>query len=396
MSLRLAGVATLIALSSSAALAGLTQDDVNGVGGFLSAYSGTTQGANPDPGFDPETGYYGLNLNEQSFTGNGSALASSSFSESTHINSGAGIAGLGFVSFTATTESMFDFTSFSSTAVVHGGWTDTITIAAPGYTGQTAIWLFQLNANGQFAASGFVGSPRIEIEPYVDNARLSFGVPGFDPGNADPIATDIQHAEWGLTLAFIGASQTRSVNDTVTFAAEIVVGEPFELGVYALGHAGATSNSAFQTLVSTADVNVGTVSWAGSAGLSVDGVPVVGYSVTSSSGTDWMQVIAAEDFDGDGVLNDSDNCLLSANPTQLDTDADNIGNACDADLNNDCSVNFADLAELAAGFFPVNDPEADFDGDGSVNFGDLAFMKSTFFNGPNPGPGPSGLANACQ
>lgn len=103
------------------------------------------------------------------------------------------------------------------------------------------------------------------------------------------------------------------------------------------------------------------------------------------------------DEDGDGIADSADNCLTVANADQRDTDADSIGNACDADLNADCSVNFGDLAALKAAFIPnPYDEDADFNGDGFVNFGDLAFMKSSFFNGPNPGPGPSGLPNDCE
>ena len=105
----------------------------------------------------------------------------------------------------------------------------------------------------------------------------------------------------------------------------------------------------------------------------------------------------AADSDGDGVVDGTDNCSVVANPDQTDSNGDGLGNACDADLNDDCSVNFGDLAVLKAAFFP--NPflaDADFNGDGLVNFGDLAFMKSTFFNGANPGPGPSDLPNACQ
>ncbi len=107
--------------------------------------------------------------------------------------------------------------------------------------------------------------------------------------------------------------------------------------------------------------------------------------------------ISSADSDLDGIPDDQDNCLQTANPDQTDSDGDSIGNACDADLNNDCSVNFGDLAALKAAFFPAPyDPDPDFNSDGFVNFGDLAFMKSTFFNGGNPGPGPSGLPTACD
>ena len=49
------------------------------------------------------------------------------------------------------------------------------------------------------------------------------------------------------------------------------------------------------------------------------------------------------DTDGDGILDNVDNCLDRANADQRDTNGDGIGNACDPDLNDDCRVNFADL-----------------------------------------------------
>ncbi len=103
------------------------------------------------------------------------------------------------------------------------------------------------------------------------------------------------------------------------------------------------------------------------------------------------------DSDDDGLLNIDDNCVFVPNPDQTDSNGDGIGNACDADLNGDCSVNFADLADLKSAFFPnPYNADADFNGDGGVNFGDLAVMKATFFIGGDPGPGPSGLPNDCD
>jgi hypothetical protein len=41
-------------------------------------------------------------------------------------------------------------------------------------------------------------------------------------------------------------------------------------------------------------------------------------------------VCSGSDVDGDGVLNDADNCPFVANPAQTDTDLDGLGDACDA------------------------------------------------------------------
>ncbi len=89
------------------------------------------------------------------------------------------------------------------------------------------------------------------------------------------------------------------------------------------------------------------------------------------------------DTDGDGVFDGVDNCSAVANSDQRDTNNDGYGNACDADLNNDCVVNVVDLGILRAVFFSA-DPDADFNGDGVVNVVDLGWMRLGFFMAPGP------------
>ncbi len=115
-----------------------------------------------------------------------------------------------------------------------------------------------------------------------------------------------------------------------------------------------------------------------------------GLELVSEAGAPSTPIPTADDFDGDGVADALDNCIGTYNPAQRDTDLDGIGNYCDPDLNQDCGVNFGDLAAFKA-LFLTADPNADFDGDGSVNFGDLAIMKKHFL----VGPGPAGLVNLC-
>jgi hypothetical protein len=101
-------------------------------------------------------------------------------------------------------------------------------------------------------------------------------------------------------------------------------------------------------------------------------------------------VCVDDDADCDSVTDDLDNCTFADNSTQRDTDGDGIGNACDADLDQNCNVNFIDLGIFKSLFFGT-DPDADFNGDGQVNFLDLGIMKEGFFKAP----GPSGLPNPC-
>lgn len=92
------------------------------------------------------------------------------------------------------------------------------------------------------------------------------------------------------------------------------------------------------------------------------------------------------DIDGDGIVNNFDNCILIPNPAQRDTDGDGFGNFCDPDFDNDLVINAADLAFFKTKFFS-SDSEADLNGDGVVNAADLAILKTMFFKPP----GPSGL-----
>lgn len=101
--------------------------------------------------------------------------------------------------------------------------------------------------------------------------------------------------------------------------------------------------------------------------------------------------VGSPDIDGDGVQDASDNCQLVGNADQRDSNADGFGNACDADLNNDCIVNVVDLGILRSRFFS-DDADADSNGDGVVNIIDLGAMRAAFFDAP----GPSGTAGLCE
>jgi hypothetical protein len=88
------------------------------------------------------------------------------------------------------------------------------------------------------------------------------------------------------------------------------------------------------------------------------------------------------DSDGDGIPDDTDNCVNVANADQCDTDGDGFGNMCDADLNNDGIVNFIDFGLLKAAMFTQENPDADLNCDGLVNFVDLGLLKNAFFKPP--------------
>ena len=93
------------------------------------------------------------------------------------------------------------------------------------------------------------------------------------------------------------------------------------------------------------------------------------------------------DSDGDGVLDNADNCTAVANANQRDTDGDGFGSACDPDLNNDGVVEWVDYFYYTV-LWQSADANADLDGDGVVTWPDLQIMVDKFFGAP----GPSGVA----
>ncbi len=94
-------------------------------------------------------------------------------------------------------------------------------------------------------------------------------------------------------------------------------------------------------------------------------------------------VLIVPDSDGDGVIDTWDNCTLTSNPDQRDTDGDGYGSICDPDLNNDGVVEYADYL-LLGWKWQSADANTDLDGDGLVSWGDLLILFNRFFGAPGP------------
>ena len=101
------------------------------------------------------------------------------------------------------------------------------------------------------------------------------------------------------------------------------------------------------------------------------------------------------DTDNDGIVDTSDNCRLTANPSQQDANADGYGNICDADINNSGTVTTADFGLLrsvlgqAAGF-SATAAASDMNSSGTVTTADCGLLRARL----GTPPGPSGLACA--
>jgi len=102
------------------------------------------------------------------------------------------------------------------------------------------------------------------------------------------------------------------------------------------------------------------------------------------------------DVDGDGILDSCDNCPLTPNLGQLDTNNNGIGDLCDGccvvpgDYDHDGSFNIADITAgiartFTGGSAAICQNEADSNGDNAYNIADVTYGIARIFSG---GPAP--------
>ncbi len=84
--------------------------------------------------------------------------------------------------------------------------------------------------------------------------------------------------------------------------------------------------------------------------------PQGSYEKNSSTNSYTMPPSQADDRDGDGIPDDVDNCPGVKNPTQIDTDGDGVGDACDDDIDGDGVLNVNDNCPYV--YNPDQDPAA--------------------------------------
>ncbi len=99
------------------------------------------------------------------------------------------------------------------------------------------------------------------------------------------------------------------------------------------------------------------------------------------------------DADQDGILTGEDNCPNDYNPSQTDSDNDNIGDVCDdcsnylGDLNDDYVIDILDIVNLVNIILVINQNpsdcellDADFNNDSNVNIQDVILIINNILN----------------
>jgi len=104
------------------------------------------------------------------------------------------------------------------------------------------------------------------------------------------------------------------------------------------------------------------------------------------------------DTDGDGVLDNFDNCSLKMNPAQDDTDGDDCGNLCDADYTQDGLVKINDFGQFSVVFgmtgHPLQQHVEPISAANVVAVNDFGYLSSAFGGGTGPS-GTTAGTTAC-
>ena len=266
-----------------------------------------------------------------------------------------------------------------------------------GYLGLSVAGAGDVNGDGYHDV--IVGTYNQGAEA-VDGAALVFlgGASGVADANPATAAARIESNQAGAALGWSVAGAGDVNGDGYD---DVIVGAP----VYDNGRGGAFTFLGSVSGIADGNPTTAAVSLEdegyGSLGQSVAGAGDVngdGYDDTIvgvPGGEEAFVDLGEADGDADGAPDSTDNCLLVGNPSQLDSDGDGFGNACDADFDQDgatASLDFGTFRRcwgrtLPASAGPPADPtceESDMDGDGVLGALDFALFKREFLTPVGP------------
>ena len=283
-------LAGAVALSALPAAAGPSQAGVSPPGGFVAACaSEVSDGGQFLPGSDLAakfTGYPGRSSCQgQYFAGTAGSTAQASYSTAA-VQTASSVGGtMGTIGFAAST--LAPSNSMHAVSASGGGWSDRLVVDLAGHSGESAIWLYTMQVGGTMASTGAgVASASVRLSGFKNKEELFASVPGFDQGNSDGVVTDRQRVNWGASQ-----NVSRVVDDLVTFAVPVTLGQSFVWGVYATASASVGFSGIAGNGSSRLDFIDG-LQYGGAAGLFIGGVEMNGYTLQSDSGIDWMQAAA--------------------------------------------------------------------------------------------------------
>lgn len=329
-----------LVLFAGAGLAGISKNTVPFPGGFGQAAAFSLTNGVSLPGDDLQT-MMGTpqSFQEAAFGPAGNTHVAANYSAGPISNAISATFGYGYLS--ADGSDAFNDEAHFSAAVVNGGWKETFTVSHPTLNGQNGYLVFRVHGKGSVVANGLTGSGNLITAPYKNGQSITQNQ-YFAIGGSDVIGSTDQYARWGH--ASFGVATSRNFDGVTTMSVPLTFGTQFNLGVYAMVIAGQRSSGGFGGTNSTVTIHA-EFWWDGLVGVFNDAGVVNGATVISGSGTDWGPSSAPcpSDFNGDGLVDDSDFVLFVGAYNILDCADPAMPAGCPADVNGDGFVDDADF-----------------------------------------------------
>jgi len=279
-----------VATPASAALSRLS---ITAPGGFVQAgVSPVGFGFFLVVGSDFESLYNGVgdDFSEGAFSGLGSITRSAAAVTTNTSGSSMAFATMGQIKLKASSTS--PNLGFANGGA-HGGFKENFTVSG-GVPGAAGWMLVDILVSGSASASGAAGSAGFSIGGFKDGIELRNNNPFWDNGNSDPASTDRQRAKWRVSSFASGTTDSRVVNDMITFAVPITFGVQFSFDIYGFAEAGKRSSGSAPGLSSASVDFFNTITWGGiNAILASNGSTISSSSVVGSTGLDWTGVVPA-------------------------------------------------------------------------------------------------------